>query len=41
MTEMRMFKWMPSVNRKDQLRNEFLRNRLGVAPVTYKLTKND
>ena len=30
MAEMEMLRWMSGINIKDQLRNEFIRNRLGV-----------
>lgn len=38
--EMRLLRRMSSVARKNQLKNEFIRNRLGVIPISDKLRKN-
>lgn len=40
MAKMRILRWMSGVTKKDQLNNEFIRNRLEVALINDKLTKN-
>lgn len=40
MVEMRMLRWMTNIIRKDQLKNEVIRNRLGAASITNKLREN-
>ena len=35
--EMRMLRWMCGYTRKDRTRNEFLRDKMGVAPVDDKM----
>lgn len=36
MAKMRILRWMSGITKKDQLRNEFIWNRLGVAPIIDK-----
>ena len=38
--EMRMLRWMCGHTRKDKLRNEFIRTKVGVAPIEDKLREN-
>ncbi|VDP47313.1 unnamed protein product [Soboliphyme baturini] len=38
--EMRMLRWMCGVSRKDHIRNSFIRNILGVAPISRKLIES-
>lgn len=38
--KMRMLRWILEITRKDQLRNEFILNRLRLTPITNNLRKN-
>ena len=39
-TKMRVLRWMSGVTKKDQLKDEFIQNRIGVAPISDNLKEN-
>jgi len=39
-TEMRMLRWMSGKTRHDRIRNDIIRERVGVAPIVEKLVEN-
>ena len=38
--EMRMLRWMCDYTRKDRIRNDIIREKIGVAPIKEKMTEN-
>ena len=39
-TEMRMLKWMSGYTIKDRIQNDYIRERVGVAPISEKMVEN-
>ena len=39
-TEMRMLRWMSGYTIKDRIRNDYIRERVGVAPISEKMVEN-